>query len=102
MVRMSRWLRWPAENPARLAFTLGGWFLILGAFQLAAAPGSDLLGLWARLLTGTGLMIAGAAQLWTGTKLRRKRRKELLGCVATAVSTLERRRREDADSSQGL
>jgi hypothetical protein len=98
---MSRWLRWPAENPARLAFTLGGWFLIFGAIQLAAAPGSDLLVLWARLLVGSGLMAAGAAQLWTGVKLRRKRRTQLLGSVVTAVSALERRRREDADSSRG-
>ena len=98
-VRMVKWLRWQSWTPARRAFVLGWCFLLYGATQLAAAPSSHHLLMWARILAGSGLTVAGASQLWTGLTLRRKHRKQLLQAVATAVSVLEQRRREKSDSA---
>jgi hypothetical protein len=98
---MVRWLWRQIESPARRSFALGWFYLFLGALQLAALPGSSQILMWTRLLFGVGLMVAGVALLRIGITLRRKRRKELLRAVATAVTALERHRREEPGPGQG-
>jgi hypothetical protein len=97
--RPVKWLRWQRWNPERRAFVLGWCLLFYGGIQLAAAPGSHHLLMWARLLAGSGLTVGGVSQLWIGLTLRRKHRKQLLQAVAMAVSVLEQRRREKSDSA---
>lgn len=75
--------------------------MFLGASQLAALPGSDHILKWVRLPTGLAFMLSGVLQLRTGVMLRRQRRTELLQAVATVVSALERRRREESSPDQG-
>jgi hypothetical protein len=68
---------------------------------MAAVPGTDHIFKWLRLASGLILMLAGVSQLWTGVMLRRRRRTQLLQPVATVVSALERRRREESHPDQG-
>jgi hypothetical protein len=75
--------------------------LLLGASQLAAFPGSHHILKWVRLPLGLVFMLMGVLQLRTGVMLRRQRRAELLRAVATVVSALERRRREESSPDQG-
>jgi uncharacterized membrane protein len=96
-------VRWPwqqPKSPARQAFAIGAYCLLLGAVQLATLPGSTHILMWARLLSGLLLMIAGVSQVRRGVTLRRKRRRELLRAVATAMSALGRHRREELGSGQ--
>jgi len=100
-MRQVRWL-WRATNGrVRWAFSLGTYSLLLGASQLAAVPGSDHILKWVRLPTGLVLVLVGVSQVRTGVMLRRQRRTELLQAVATVVSALEWRRREEASPDQG-
>jgi hypothetical protein len=95
-MRMARWLWQQAtKSPARQAFSLGGCSLILSASQFAALPGSDRILMWFRILSGSVLMLAVVFQVRAGLMLRRRHRTELLRAVATAVSALERRRRDE-------
>jgi hypothetical protein len=75
--------------------------LFLGVSQLAALPGSDHILKWVRLPMALALMLAGVLQLRRGVMLRRQRRTELLQAVATVVSALEWRRREESSPDQG-
>jgi hypothetical protein len=86
-----------------LAFTLGGYSLLFGASELAVFPSSHYFLKWVRLLSGLVLMLAGVLQLWAGVmhrRQRRQRRTQLLQAVATVVSALERRRREESSPDQ--
>lgn len=94
-MRTVSWRRLLTKDPAWQAFVLGGYFLLLGASQLAVFPGTNGVFKWVRLLTGMVLVLVGVLQLRTGVTLRRKRRAELLRAIATLISAVERRRRAD-------
>lgn len=89
---MVRWLQ--PSSPAGRAFAAGGYLLVLGVGQLSAHSSRHDVLMWLRLLAGLICALTGAGQLRTGVKLRRKRRTQLMQAVATALSELERRRRE--------